>query len=150
MYSTDPKSHKNNANINTDDEFSPHPQHLFTPVDHAHNNLNKSSSSNYYQEEDETDTLKNERMDCSNSSSFFETYISNNLLILGLISIKLLTQHITGFLVIIGCIATAFTANNRVKLFDRRCVNGRGSIQIEAIGVIVALGVNQYLLYGFG
>ena len=39
------------------------------------------------------------------------------------------------------------SANNRVRLFDRRCVNGRRSIQLEAIIIILALAGNQYLLH---
>merc|ERR1719220_1291557 len=68
-------------------------------------------------------------------------YFFKNSIIIALLILKLLTQHIT------GCLLASYSANERVKLFDRRSISGRRSTQMEAVMIILALGFNQYLLH---
>lgn len=76
-----------------------------------------------------------------------ENYLGKNIPVLILITVKLLAQHITGFLIVIACFVASRCANERVRLFDRRCVNGRGTIQLEALGIMSGLALNLYLLF---
>lgn len=76
-----------------------------------------------------------------------ENYVGKNIPVLILIVVKLLTQHITGFLIVIACFVASRAANERVRLFDRRNVSGRGNVQLEAIGIVAGLSLNLYLLF---
>jgi len=76
-----------------------------------------------------------------------ENYVGKNIPVLILITVKLLTQHITGFLIVIACFVASRCANERVRLFDRRCVNGRGTIQLESLGIMAGMALNLYLLF---
>lgn len=76
-----------------------------------------------------------------------ENYVGKNIPILVLITIKLLTQHITGFVIIIACFIASRCANERVRLFDRRSVQNRRSSVIETMSIILLMVVNLCLLY---
>ena len=142
MYSNR-KSSKNitENNLLDFDDFSPH-----EPTTTTNQSSSKSQKEHNIHDEDiinHEGTLQSG----SNGISWTDNYVVKNIPILILLSIKLLTQHITGFLVIIGCLLASRAANDRVKLFDRRCVEGRAMLIAEALLIILVLAFDKYLLY---
>lgn len=99
------------------------------------------------QDNEDDDDQFNATNNSFNHGTYFENYIAKNIPVFILVTIKLLTQHITGFLIIIACFVGSRCANDRVKLFDRRSVNGRSAKMMEAVSVISLLLINEYLLY---
>ena len=76
-----------------------------------------------------------------------ESYIGKNIPILILITIKLLSQHITGFLILIACYVGSRACNNKVRLFDRRTVDKFQTVRSEALLVISIMVINLALLF---
>jgi len=76
-----------------------------------------------------------------------ESYIGKNIPILILITIKLLSQHITGFLILIACYVGSRACNNKVRLFDRRTVDKFSTVRSEALLVISMMVLNLALLF---
>jgi len=126
---------------NDDIEYTPH-----TSINHNNDRIRANTNSVNSQNDEDAENIQ--QQNCQNrSDSYFESYVAKNIPVLILITIKLLTQHITGFLSVIACVLASRCANDRVSLFNRRSVRGRVPMQIEAFGVILALLFNQYLLY---
>jgi len=76
-----------------------------------------------------------------------ESYIGKNIPILILITIKLLSQHITGFLILIACYVASRAFNNKIRLLDRRTVDNYATVRSEALLMISMIIVNLALLF---
>lgn len=76
-----------------------------------------------------------------------ESYIGKNIPILVLITIKLLSHHITGFLMLIACYIGSRACNNKVRIFDRRTIDKSSIVKSEALIIISMMVINLALLF---
>jgi len=109
----------------------------------------KSSQKCNHHRDDESDDDEDKfgGVNVNSINPSIESYIGKNIPILILITIKLLSQHITGFLILIACLVGSRASNNKVRLYDRRTVDSSSTVKTEALSIICLMIINLYLLF---